>query len=84
MIRYIGWLAHEMLPVIDDSNEANPEALGLLRTSLKEKYRRERMELVLTAPIDTNRDCNALLKKFQNKKLESLYVYFSRCVIDVL
>lgn len=80
MIKYVKWLANEMLPVVDDSNELHPEALGELRTSLREEYRKERMDIINNAPIDVHRDCNALLKKFENRKYLKDYLYFSRPV----
>ena len=39
MLKYIAWLAHEMFPVADDLNDDNPEALGLIRATLRDQYR---------------------------------------------
>lgn len=78
MLKYVQWLAHEMLPLVDDSNEANPESLGQLRISLRNQYRNERIEIITNAPLDVQKECNALMKKFENRKYVKDYLYFSR------
>lgn len=78
MLRYTAWLAHEMLPVADDLNDENPEALGFLRMSLRNQYRKERMDIVVNAPLDSNKECFALMKKFENRKFAKDYIFFAR------
>lgn len=68
-----------MLPLKDDSREANPEKLGELRESLRLKYRNGRVEIMskpyysLTTSknlgalgVDIN-DCNKLLRDLERK-----------------
>lgn len=81
MIKYIQWVAHEMLPVVDDSNEVNPESLGHLRVSLRNQYRIERMEIISDATIDNLKECNALLKKFENRKFSKDIIYFLKYIL---
>jgi hypothetical protein len=76
----VKWLAYEMLPLKDDSNEANPENMGDLRESLRSVWRNKRFD-ILKKPyysmtmtnknlgglgVDVN-DCNKLLRDLERK-----------------
>jgi hypothetical protein len=76
MIKFVQWLANEMLPNIDDTNELHPESLGDIRLSLRQQYREERMSILLSHPIDLHRECNNLLRKFENRKYAKDYLFF--------
>lgn len=78
MITYIHWLAQEYLPTVDDTGASQPEALGAIRTSLREKYRADRMTLLSQRPIEHTRECMSLLKKFENRKYAKEYSSFAR------
>lgn len=77
MLKYVAWLAHEMLPVADDIGDENPEALGLIRASLRDQHRKDRLQIIDNAPVDSTKECVALLKKFENRKFIKEYNFFS-------
>jgi hypothetical protein len=77
ILKYVAWLAHEMLPVADDIGDENPEALGEIRASLRDQHRKDRLEVVNNAPFDSSKECMALLKKFENRKFAKEYSYFA-------
>lgn len=81
MIQYVLWLCLEYLPCKDDSKAASEEEaalLGPLRKSIQKREREFRTSLLKTRPIDDPRECNALLKKFENRKFIKEYIFFAK------
>ena len=79
MIKYVTWLAHEMLPCADDieKNEPEREAMGQLRKSLRNIYRQDRLEVIENQPIFSGgKECYALIKKFELRKYNKEMSYF--------
>ena len=80
LVQYVKWLSLETLPLQSDENAVNPEALGALRTSVRDQERAKRMDIIKSAPLDT-RAAQKLIKVFEQRKNRKEYEYFSRCVI---
>jgi hypothetical protein len=82
MLKYLAWLAQEYLPSIDDLNDKDKDnaALGMIRYSVRDAYRKERMDILSDAPIDKAgmRDCNNLIRKVENRKYSKEFSYFAR------
>jgi hypothetical protein len=80
MIKYVKWLAHEILPLIDDTtknNEKEREAMGTLRLTLQDVYRQDRLDVIDNYPIlNGGRECFALIKKFEIRKYNKELSYF--------
>jgi hypothetical protein len=80
MIKYVTWLAHEMLPCIDDTtkeDEQERQALGSLRESLRDVYRLDRLAVIENYSIlSGGRECFALIKKFEIRKYNKELCYF--------
>ena len=80
MIKYVKWLAHEILPLIDDTtknDEKEREAMGTLRLTLQDVYRQDRLDVIDNYPIlNGGRECFALIKKFEIRKYNKELSYF--------
>ena len=80
MIKYVTWLAHELLPCTDDTmkeDENEREAMGSLRLSLRDVHRQERLTVIENYPIlASGRECYALIKKFEIRKYNKELCYF--------
>lgn len=83
MAKYINWLAQEYLPSSDDSkisDEQAASALGKIRYSIRDVYRKERLELISNHVIDKqgNKECMSLIKRFEQKKYFHHFQWFCR------
>lgn len=90
LVKYCSWLCLEYLPLEDDVNHAEPEQLGDLRITLRDKARKEREEIVMSAYIseiinNPYSECKKLIKDVErtSKKQELVQLGYFIHPVDV-